>query len=254
MILIFGGTSDSLEFAEILNDMGEDYVLSVATDYGENLAKPYAKNIVAKRMDEIGIEKYIKENNIDLVLDMTHPYAVEVSKNVIDACENTGAKYMRFERARLIEYAVHDNLHLVKDYPAAVEFLNSRKDLKRVFLGTGSNNLELFCKELVDKEIFPRVIPSPSIIEKCTDLGISYSNIVAMQGPYSTELNMGMLNHFDCDVLVTKESGASGGFIEKVEACTMLGIDAVIIDRPKIDYPRMVDNYEDLREFVKENR
>ena len=39
-----------------------------------------------------------------------------------------------------------------------------------------------------------------------------------MQGPFSKELNLAMLRAVDARYFVTKESGKSGGFLEKVQA------------------------------------
>ncbi|WP_275890835.1 precorrin-6A/cobalt-precorrin-6A reductase [Paraclostridium sordellii] len=93
MILVLGGTSDSTKICTLLNELNRDYIVSVTTDYGANLASKVAKNIIVKRMDKDYMIKFIKDNNINLVIDSTHPYAVEVSKNVIEVIENLSIKY-----------------------------------------------------------------------------------------------------------------------------------------------------------------
>lgn len=67
-----------------------------------------------------------------------------------------------------------------------------------------------------------------------------------MEGPFSKEMNYCMLKDFDADVLVTEDSGNTGGIIEKFEAANMLGIPVILIKRPKIDYPNVVTSIDEL--------
>ena len=63
-------------------------------------------------------------------------------------------------------------------------------------------------------------------------LGFEGKNLIAMQGPFSKELNAAMLRQYDCRYLVTKDSGKAGGFEEKIQAATECGAIPVIIGRP----------------------
>ena len=104
MILVLGGTSDSLKICDRLNEIGiSDFVLSVATEFGKDLALEHAKNIINGKMDKKEMIEYIKDQEIRQVIDATHPYAVEVSRNAIEACEQTDIKYIRFERKSLLD-------------------------------------------------------------------------------------------------------------------------------------------------------
>ncbi|MEN2258554.1 precorrin-6A/cobalt-precorrin-6A reductase [Paraclostridium benzoelyticum] len=80
MILVLGGTSDSIKICNLLNSLEKDYIVSVTTNYGADLASKCAENIVIKRMNRDYMTKFMKDNNISLVIDSTHPYAIEVSK------------------------------------------------------------------------------------------------------------------------------------------------------------------------------
>ena len=70
------------------------------------------------------------------------------------------------------------------------------------------------------------------LIETCRMLGFEGKNLIAMQGPFSKELNAAMLRQYDCRYLVTKDSGKAGGFEEKIQAATECGAIPVIIGRP----------------------
>ena len=54
-----------------------------------------------------------------------------------------------------------------------------------------------------------------------------------MQGPFSEQMNRTMIEEFQIQYLVTKESGATGGFIQKREAAKKTGCKLVVIERPQ---------------------
>ena len=53
-----------------------------------------------------------------------------------------------------------------------------------------------------------------------------------MQGPFSKEMNEATLRQYECQYLVTKDSGKAGGFQEKIDAAFACGVIPVIIGRP----------------------
>ena len=104
MILVLGGTSDSLEICSELNKIFNlKYTLSVTTEYGKDLAKGYARNVILGKLNKNEMMNFIKENKVKLIIDATHPYAIEVSKNAIECSSESNIEYIRYERKSLIE-------------------------------------------------------------------------------------------------------------------------------------------------------
>lgn len=68
------------------------------------------------------------------------------------------------------------------------------------------------------ERLFVRVLPGTESIEICHKNGILGRQIIAMQGPFSEEMNLALLHQYQIRYMVTKESGASGGFSEKISA------------------------------------
>jgi precorrin-6A/cobalt-precorrin-6A reductase len=91
-------------------------------------------------------------------------------------------------------------------------------------------------------------------MEKCAELGIEQKNIVAMQGPFGKELNVALYRHYGVTTVVTKESGKIGSVDEKVEAALSLGIDVILISRPKLDYGTSFSNVEEVVAALSELR
>lgn len=77
-----------------------------------------------------------------------------------------------------------------------------------------------------------RVLPSCVAISACEDVGIRGKRIIAMQGPFSEEMNRAMMRQLGVRYLVTKEAGTAGGFLEKLSAAEALSVTAVVIGRP----------------------
>ncbi len=98
MILVLGGTSDSIGICNLLNQRQLDYTVSVTTAYGEKLAKQCTDKVILKKLTLKDMVDYIKKNNVTKIIDSTHPYAVEVSTNAIEASQITNINYIRFER------------------------------------------------------------------------------------------------------------------------------------------------------------
>ena len=124
MILVLGGTSDSTRICSLLNEMNKEYIVSVTTQYGADLANKVAKNVVIKRMDIEYMTNFMKENKIDLVIDSTHPYAVEVSKNAIEVTDILDINYIRYERKSLLEELEYDKVIKVKNTEEAYKKAN----------------------------------------------------------------------------------------------------------------------------------
>ena len=113
MILVLGGTSDSIEICNLLNKQNLSYFVSVTTAYGEELARRCTDKVLLKKLTIEDMVDFIKENKIDKVIDATHPYAVEVSTNAIKACELSNIKYIRFERESLINQIDYENKYCI---------------------------------------------------------------------------------------------------------------------------------------------
>ena len=103
----------------------------------------------------------------------------------------------------------------------------------RVLLTTGSKDLKSFAQVLDPESLYPRVLPLGKSIQACEEAGIPHRNIIAIQGPFSKELNEAIIKEYDIQVMITKESGKAGGFSEKIEACKACHIPVIVIARPE---------------------
>lgn len=234
VIWIFGGTSEGRELAGYCAKYRLPVVVSVATEYGEAVLTDGAYGDIRQgRMDEVQMQDYIRSRDVELVLDATHPYAVEVTANIRQACEAEAIEYVRVLRGSAAGEAGSDKAVWVDTVTEAAEYLAGTEG--NIMLTTGSKELPEFCERLDRKRLYPRVLPSTESIGICEANGIPASNCIAMQGPFSEAVNLALMEQFGCIYLVTKESGLAGGFEEKLSACRKAGAIAVVIRRPTVE-------------------
>lgn len=265
-ICLFAGTTEGRIFAEKLlekSSAAADLTICVATEYGESLLEESGlkgAKIRAGRMDEAAMETIFQTERYHLVIDATHPYAAIVSENIKNAAANTGIEYLRIIRdinhsdqlktsinnglsnntvtidfshnPELSGNSIFDNYILVSSAAEAAEYLKTTEG--NILLTTGSKDLSAY--EIIDSDrIWARVLPFPSSMECCDKAGILSSHIIAMQGPFTEEFNIALLKMIHAKYLVTKLTGKSGGFNEKLLAAEKTSAKVILIAPPHED-------------------
>ena len=227
--IVFAGTTEGYALCEFLAENRVYVYACAATEYGGSLLQENEfLHVSAGRLKTEDMEELFRKENPEIVLDATHPYAAEVTKNIRTACESAGVLYQRILRP---EGEKNSEAIYVESTEEAAAFLSGTEG--NIFLTTGSKELAKFTGIPDYKErLFARVLSIPSVIRSCAELGIEGKHLIGMQGPFSAEINEAMLRQFQCSYLVTKDTGLAGGFPEKMEACQRCGVTPVIIGRP----------------------
>lgn len=230
-ILLFGGTTEGREIACYLEENKISSFVSVASDYGKQvLPSMEFCRVLRGRMNAGEMKRFIMENGIELVVDATHPYAVEVSENVRKAVADTGVSYVRIVREQ--EEAVPDGKYF-DTAEALTEYLNTTEG--NVLVTTGSKELGEFRAVKNFKErIYARVLPAENVVKQCLEMGFDKTHIITGQGPFSQEENEECLRKIHGKFLVTKETGAVGGFPQKIAAARKAGAGILILKRPEV--------------------
>lgn len=228
-ICVFAGTTEGRELVEFLSVHPVSVTACVATEYGETLLSPRENlTISAQRLTAIEMEELFERERFDLVVDATHPYASVVTENIAAACKATGTEYLRLQRSGAV---APENAVFAADIAEAVSYLNSVEG--NILLTTGSKELHKFTsiKDFADR-VYARVLPMEESLRLCESAGLKPAHILAMQGPFSREMNVAMLKSVDAQFLVTKDSGSKGGFEEKQAAAREAAAKLVVIGRP----------------------
>ncbi len=236
-ILIFAGTTEGRRLAELLVVSQIPCKVCVATEYGaQMLEEQEGLEILQGRLEEEDMEELFAQNDFLAVVDATHPFATEVSKNIKESSGNKRLPYLRLKRRTgdLDTGISPENTggRFFKDSEACAKALEKTKG--NIFLTTGSKELSAFCKKpSVRERLFVRVLPGVESIEKCREQGLSGKQILALQGPFSEDFNRACLKEYEIRHLVTKETGATGGYPQKAGAAIKEGVALYIIGNPE---------------------
>ncbi len=238
-IFIFAGTSEGRELACYLSEHGLSCTVSVATEYGGRLL-PFRSGIsvLQGRMTASDMRKAFAEKDYRCVVDATHPFAQSVSEEIALACKEEGLFCLRLSRRTTAEESSGESAATA---PAIVYFdtlsqaaawLEGQKG--NILVTTGSKGLPELTERITEPErLYVRVLPSVESIKQCTDCGIAGSHIIAMQGPFSAEMNALLLRESHASFLLSKETGLAGGLGEKLAAAEQCRLTAVLIRNPE---------------------
>ena len=223
-VLIFGGTTEGRELAQILSEKNIPATVSVATPLGaEELAGLSGITVLVGRKDTEEIIALLEQ--CSCCVDATHPYAKEISQNIETACARTQTPWKRLLRQKGGSFQGVQ----VASAQEAAQFLNNTEG--NILLATGAKELAAF-GALEKTRLYPRVLPVQESLAQCQQLQIPTRNILALYGPFSQELNEAILRQYHIQWMVTKDGGAAGGFAEKVAAARQTGVELVVIGRP----------------------
>lgn len=231
-VLIFAGTTEGRMLSECLAAAGIFHTVCVATEYGEIVLKDHPlKKVHRGRMNREEIRSFLENGEYAAVVDATHPYAEAVTQNIQAAMEGMDIPCLRLMR----ETKSESDYEKIRCFDSNEDCLKALQETEgNILLTTGSKELALYClEEGVKERLYVRVLPGVESIQLCMEQGIAGKRILALQGPFSAQMNEAMLRQYRIQCLVTKQSGRTGGYPEKVEAARRLGIPVFVIGRPK---------------------
>ncbi len=242
-LLVFAGTTEGKDFVQKALSAGHFVTVSLATDYGAELLTRHLLHSPEVISSQNGLPENLhmlhgrlaREEiaslaaHFDALVDATHPYAAEVTKNLLSASSLSFVPYYRLLRAS--QPVMAKNLHEFENLSSLVAAL--AQTTGAIFLSTGSRDLAAFTAiPDYQKRLFVRVLPSQESLEKCRAANLPSDHVIAMQGVCSTALNKALFAEYDCRLLVTKESGETGGFAEKIAAAESLGMEIYALKAP----------------------
>lgn len=224
-LIVFSGTTEGRRLSLAMAEAGAEVVVSVATEYGSE-EQPAHPNLSTRVGPLTAAEKQTLLHGADLCVDATHPYATHVTQSVRAACAAAGVPYCRLLR----EASALSGAVVFASAAEAAAYLAPLSG--NVMLATGAKELAAYAG-IDPQRLYPRVLPSHAALDACEALGIPHRNIIAMQGPFSRELNEALLRQYDIAFLVTKDGGAPGGFPEKAAAAAAVGAALIVLRRPE---------------------
>lgn len=225
-VVIFSGTTEGRELSHAVAALGIEATVCVATELGaEEQGRTPGITVCTGRLDADAMAALLQ--GAALCVDATHPYATEATRNICAAAAAVGVEYHRLLRPAS---DLPTGSVVLQTAAQAAAYLAGKPG--NILLATGAKELPAFAP-LDPARLYPRVLPTLAGITACETAGIPHRNIIAMQGPFTRELNVAVMHQFHIAYMVTKDGGAAGGFAEKAQAAAQCGVQLIVLCRPE---------------------
>ncbi len=224
-VLILGGTAEASKLVAKASKI--DGLEAIAS-----LAGRTRKPVISSTTTRIGgfggvsgLTDYLREWEIDLLVDATHPFAAEISFNAAIAAPRAGIPHLMLVRPAW-ERTQGDGWIEVESNEEAAEVL-SQLGHQRVFLTIGRQELAAYAR-LQEFWFLMRAIDPPP-----PQIPIPFGKLLTERGPFSLDEERSLLQKYEIEVIVSKNSGGDATYA-KIIAARELGIPVVTIKRPSL--------------------
>ncbi len=222
MILVFGGTTEGRKAVEALEEAGTPFFYSTRSD--EQQLELVNGIHLTGGMDVSEMTTFCHTHDIRLFVDAAHPFATQLHANLLMAAAQTHLPVVRYER---IYPPRDDSIVWCEDYADAVQKLEAH-GVERLLALTGVNTLPLLSNYWHKHECWWRILNREASREMARKAGFPPERLVYYE---ETETDR-LLERLHPQAILTKESGVSGGFEEKVRVATARGVKVYAVQRP----------------------
>ena len=216
MILVFGGTTEGRKAVEVLEEAGKAYYYSTKT--GEQDITLHHGQRIDGAMDAEAMQVFCREHDIRLMVDAAHPFALQLHQTIAQVSESLNIPAIRYERI----YPPRDpDITWIDDYSQVP------RDIHSLLATTGVQSIAKL-KPLEEEgiRVYYRILNRDSSIA----LALKQGAINEQLCYYDTPNDIPII----ADAILLKESGVSGGFVEKVEAAKAKGMRIIVLKRPEL--------------------
>lgn len=237
--LILGGTADANLLAEKIAQAGLEAIYS----YGGRTRAPAGQKLpirIGGFGGAGGLADYLRREGITHVIDATHPFAAEMSRNAVMACAETGTPLLALERAPWVKTS-SDNWIDVADITSAVAALPERR--ARVFLAIGRQHISPFSARPQHAYTLRFVDPPEGA------LPLPDADVIVSRGPFTLDGELEMMRARAIEWIVARNSGGAGARA-KIDAGRMLGLPVIMLARPQLPERLRVKSVAEVMEWL----
>ena len=219
-ILILGGIGDAVKLAAKLATVPEIEVISSLAGRTRKPAALVGQVRIGGFGGATGLANYLQENSIDILIDATHPCAGQITINGAIASQLANIPHLMLVRPEW-EKVTGDNWIEVESVEAAAQAIPEL--VKRVFITSGRQQLEPFLQRSHIWYLIRSIDPP--------DVELLNSEVLLDRGPFNLEQERKLLQDYQIEAIVSKNSGGSATYA-KIVAARELGIPVVMVQRP----------------------
>lgn len=242
MILILGGTTEGRKAVQVVESAGKPYYYSTVGNE-QTIETVHAIRLTGG-MDEEEMARFCREKEISLLVDAAHPFAIQLHRTLAKVSSRLRIPVVRLER----QYPAHDKrLIWCTDYAAAIDRLRADGICNLLAL-TGVKTIAKLRPYWEQTPCWFRILNRKESLSLAESNGFPKERIIFF---HEGEDEKKLLDRLHPDAILTKESGESGYFKEKVEAAQACGIPVYVIQRPPLpDSFTFVQGLEGLRKAI----
>ncbi|MBW4709104.1 cobalt-precorrin-6A reductase [Roseobacter sp. YSTF-M11] len=222
-LLVLGGTTEATALCRALAEVGVKGTVSFAGRVARPVRQPLPQRVGGFGGVD-GLAAYLRGERITHVVDATHPFAAQMSRNALAACAQTDVPLTALTRAPWV--AEHgDNWTCVRGIADAVAALDRPRE--RVMLAIGRMHLADFTPNRQHFYLL-RLVDPPETPPPFPD-----HDVVVDRGPFSEADDLNLMVDHEISLVVSKNAGGAGAYA-KILAARRLGLQVIMIDRPEI--------------------
>ena len=216
-----------------------DAIFSYAGRTGAPIPQPLPTRIGGFGGAE-GLAAYLRAEGITHLVDATHPFAAQISRNAVAAGRAAGVPLLAFERAPWQPQA-GDDWHSVADVDGAVAALPDEP--ARVFLAIGRQTLDPF-RAKPQHHYLLRLVDPPE-----GPLPLPDAEALIARGPFTEADDLRLMTEHRIGWIVAKNAGGAGAEA-KLSAARRLGLPVVMIERPALPARRVAATVEEVMRWL----
>ncbi|KYH00407.1 cobalt-precorrin-6A reductase [Bradyrhizobium sp. DOA1] len=236
--LVLGGTADASLLAAEIARAGIEAIYS----YGGRTRAPTDQPLptrIGGFGGANGLADYIRREAITHVIDATHPFAAEMSRNAVAACAKAGTPLIALERAPWTK-APGDNWIEVSNVNTAVAALPEAS--ANVFLAIGRQHIAPFANKPQHTYTLRFVDPPEALLPFAAD-------VIVSRGPFTLDGELQMMRTRGIALIVARNSGGDGARA-KIDAARMLGLPVIMISRPQLPERLRVESVAEIMQWL----
>ena len=215
MILVFGGTTEGRKAVEVLEEAGSAYFYSTKT--GEQDITLHHGQRIDGALDEESMRAFCQEHDIRLMVDAAHPFASQLHQTIVLVSDSFHIPAIRYERI----YPPRDpSIVWIDDYSEIP------RDIQCLLATTGVQSIsKLKPLEADGIKVYYRILDRDSSRVSALRQGAKEAQLCYYENPKDIPV--------EADAILLKESGVSGGFLEKVDAAKARGMRIIALKKPE---------------------
>ncbi|MEW7277584.1 precorrin-6A/cobalt-precorrin-6A reductase [Aquimarina sp. 2201CG1-2-11] len=242
MILVFGGTTEGKQVANILDALALPYFYSTKTQV---VFTGNGTGIYGEMTTDI-LTSFCIAHKITHIINASHPFALQLHQMIVNL--SLDIPLIRFQRIFLPRVS-HPLVTYVTSYEEAVALFTTNNYQSLLAL-SGVQTIAKLESYWKNHPCWFRILDRDSSRAIATQANFPETHLLFGYPQFKTE-EIALFTQIAPEVIFTKESGSNGKLEEKIQAALAVNIPIVILKKPELSNRYLcVDTPEELVEAI----